>query len=762
MQAGILRTKFLRNLWPLALALVALVPATAFSGVEQACQGLVIETETGAVLDEGWTGRGHDTNLAVGGSTSWAIAKRCTAGDQQVCADNADCSAGTCAATCDCTSDTSCELAGPIDGRKCLANFADCTTNADCPASGACLSYFGPPQPVSYNDTPLCAFTNFEGSATGEYDSNTGDVSISGTLRRRFFLGSSASQPCPRCGNPDQDPQPGDQFTCEGGTRSGLACTVEGVTPVFGGTSFDCPPAAGNAVGGSGSVFRLNDLGTGTQTRTAGLQCTTIGFTGNPLVPGSNPRCTDTPAGSVCSSNADCKRCSGDVTAACANNSDCTGKGTCATSPDQPVTCGFWCHCGYCNNDGAQPCFETSDCSGGQTCQKGTGSTGSTNAPEQRPNDCTDDGFICGTAAGERCEDEQVASCSLAPYRGCESNSDCENVGAGSCVFEDKPCFESRITRTGTSTPLGKYCAFEDKTCTSNTDCTGSGDFCVLDASRAEMVGLYCLSSTSNSAINGFVGLAGPGAASLDAFVKVCRCNGVEPGCEVVCGPGSECGNGTIEEGEACDGGPCCDGSCALRATITVCRGAAGLCDIAESCNGSSSDCPGDTFAATTTACRASAGDCDVAESCSGSTADCPADGFAEDGLACDDGNACTTDTCQGGICEGTVIPECGAVCGDGTLDEGEACDDGNATFTSGEYCGVACVLIPCGKPTNSSGVLPKSGDALFALRAAVDQVDCSPRVCSPDGNQSVASSDALRILRAAVGQTVTLACPTE
>ncbi len=825
MNVAAMRARCSRSLWMSALVFVAVLPANALAGEISACQGIVIEAE-GGQLDDGWSGEAHDQDLAVGGSTSWSISQ-CSAGDKGPCLSDSDCSAGTCVASCDCASDTSCQISGPLR-RQCLANMADCTTNADCPSSGACVRYFGPPQPLSYLSSPVCALTHFDGAASGTYDTTTGDLSISGTTRRRYYLGNATAEPCPLCGAPADNPEVGDQFVCKGGANNAQPCTVEAVTPFYGGTSSDCPPAAFSIVGGaSGAAIRLDDFGSAPKTRTAKLPCTALNLTGNPTVPGSNPKCTDTPAGAVCTSNADCKRCSDDPTTPCANNADCAGKGSCAEAPDQPITCGYWCHCGFCNNDGTKPCFETSDCAEGETCQKGTGSVSQTNGPQTRPNDCSSDSSICGMEDVELCKNTQDGSCSLAPFRDCETNGDCQNFNAGDCIVEDRSCFGPSITRAGEATPLGSNCAFEEKQCNSNADCQGEGDFCVASTSRAFMVGLHCLPGTTSSSVNNVAGFPGPGTLALGGFVKACRCEGDEPGCELVCADtGVGCGNGTVDGEEDCDGGACCDENCMFRssatvcranagvcdvpesctgstadcpgngfaatttscrtsagncdvaevcnglqatcpadafaATTTACRASAGICDVAESCSGTAAACPGDTFAATTVGCRASAGECDAAESCSGSAATCPADGDEPDDTVCDDGNACTSsDQCTDGTCAGTAIPECGAECGNGTVEGSEACDDGNATFTVGEYCGVACVLIPCGKPTNSSGVLPKSSDALFVLKAAVGQITCSPRVCSPDGNQSVVSSDALRVLRAAVEQPVTLDCPT-
>jgi hypothetical protein len=65
-----------------------------------------------------------------------------------------------------------------------------------------------------------------------------------------------------------------------------------------------------------------------------------------------------------------------------------------------------------------------------------------------------------------------------------------------------------------------------------------------------------------------------------------------------------------------------------------------------------------------------------------------------------------------------------------------------------------------CGQPS-STGSGPKSSDALFALRAAVGTGDCDLCVCDATGDGKVTSTDALRILRKAVGQGVVLGCPS-
>src|SRR5207249_3829175 len=81
----------------------------------------------------------------------------------------------------------------------------------------------------------------------------------------------------------------------------------------------------------------------------------------------------------------------------------------------------------------------------------------------------------------------------------------------------------------------------------------------------------------------------------------------------------------------------------------TVCRAAAGGCDIAETCTGTSTACPADAIQLAGAVCRAAAGECDLAETCDGVTTACPADALTASGTTCtDDGNVCTLHVCNG------------------------------------------------------------------------------------------------------------------
>jgi cysteine-rich repeat protein len=106
-----------------------------------------------------------------------------------------------------------------------------------------------------------------------------------------------------------------------------------------------------------------------------------------------------------------------------------------------------------------------------------------------------------------------------------------------------------------------------------------------------------------------------------------------------------------------------------------------------------------------------------------------------------------------------TLIPDEGS-CGDGTVDENEDCDDGTATFAPGDECTERCLFARCGSPTGVIGMRPSATDALIIVRSAVQSQTCAASVCDANGDGSIAATDALAVLAAAVGRPVALSCP--
>ena len=122
------------------------------------------------------------------------------------------------------------------------------------------------------------------------------------------------------------------------------------------------------------------------------------------------------------------------------------------------------------------------------------------------------------------------------------------------------------------------------------------------------------------------------------------------------------------DNGDACTLGRC-DGNGNCVSTPLLCDGPCltGTCDPQRGCVPRP---PG-------TICRPAAGPCDVAESCDGTTADCPADGFKPATASCDDGNACTGgDHCSGtaDVCVPGTPSVCDAPCLTGICDPQAGC----------------------------------------------------------------------------------------
>jgi len=152
----------------------------------------------------------------------------------------------------------------------------------------------------------------------------------------------------------------------------------------------------------------------------------------------------------------------------------------------------------------------------------------------------------------------------------------------------------------------------------------------------------------------------------------------------------TECGNGVIDAGEACDDGAltgtsasCCTAVCQLRPAQEICRPSAGPCDLFEACTGLSGSCPADGFEPPTTVCRStSAGDiCDAEEFCTGSAAACPADDVEPLGTTCRaSASSCDAEeVCDGAgkTCPANVPESAGTECraAGGVCDVAEQCD---------------------------------------------------------------------------------------
>jgi hypothetical protein len=144
------------------------------------------------------------------------------------------------------------------------------------------------------------------------------------------------------------------------------------------------------------------------------------------------------------------------------------------------------------------------------------------------------------------------------------------------------------------------------------------------------------------------------------------------------------CGNGSIESGEACDGGACCTAACQFSGAGSPCGNAGTECTNQDTCDGSGT-CVDNGSQPDGAACDdgQTSGSCDAADACTGGV--CQSN-LAPAGTPCGDtGTDCTNqDTCDssGGCTDNGVQPE-GTPC----ADDGNACTDD--VCNAGGACGV-------------------------------------------------------------------------
>jgi RHS repeat-associated protein len=130
-----------------------------------------------------------------------------------------------------------------------------------------------------------------------------------------------------------------------------------------------------------------------------------------------------------------------------------------------------------------------------------------------------------------------------------------------------------------------------------------------------------------------------------------------DPSWALSCTSNNQCALGFCVNGVCCDtacntGCGACNlsgkvGTCSPVAVNTACPDDGNACTT-DKCDGTTLTCQHAAGNAGAT-CRAAAGECDVAETCTGTSTTCPADAKKAANTACtDDGNVCTTDKCDG------------------------------------------------------------------------------------------------------------------
>jgi hypothetical protein len=403
-------------------------------------------------------------------------------------------------------------------------------------------------------------------------------------------------------------------------------------------------------------------------------------------------------------------------------------------------------------------------CSAEEICVPGTGCV---LRPSETPDagvpldavivECTTDAQCTAGA----CEDARCIDGACVATSRCAVGESC--CGGGVCAVD---C----ASATCAGQPAGTVCRAASEPCDAEERCDGTSPTCPPD------------------------GFAAPGTecrAAVDACDVAEQCNGAVPTCpsDGFAGVGTTCPGGVCNGLGAC--GPCSEGAvcstgnvcergelrcgsgapvCAAAgpaAPATICRDAAGPCDVAETCNGGTS-CPPDGFLSGAT-CQPAAGPCDMAETCDGTSAACPTDRrlmgvvcraatgvCARDALCDGVSDACPAnplrssgvcrvssgtcdlaESCDGSSadCPGDARAPGGTECraSTGTCDPAEACDGSSASCPSNTFAGAGtpCMggtcngagtcVASCGvvQDTYASGAMP-FGVAMMDCRRAV------------------------------------------
>lgn len=391
-------------------------------------------------LDLGWTGIVHDQ--------SEPTMQRLTLG-LGACA-NASHPCGSCPITGAATN------AGgiPFNNHRCVGDTSiQCNSDPDCGINGPCHFFLGPPLPLSAGGVSICLTNDINGPVTGTADPDAATAQIGVPLNWRYYNGFTVDMGCPRCVG----------GFCNAGPRNGFACTTNGVSPLFGSVSFDCPPNPGSLIAVTSVPL---DLRTGTQSRVlsaASPNCRAAGFT---------------------SLKCQCDTCNNAAATPCDDNADCVAVGA--------TICGGRRCFGGANN--GTPCSVNSECPGG-LC----GVAGASTAPNQ----CND--AVCSPKvdAGSCDEGECAAGpfdtyCALETYRGCINNSDCPASGDTCTGGQFRECFTDNGVLGGDV-----------------LSCGSPGAVCGQEAPDTVLSSLTCMPPTTSSAVNAAEGLPSIGRFTL-------------------------------------------------------------------------------------------------------------------------------------------------------------------------------------------------------------------------------------------------------
>ncbi len=460
-----------------------------------------------------------------------------------------------------------------------------------------------------------------------------------------------------------------------------------------------------------------------------------------------------------CDDEDDCTADSCEPFIGCVNEpaGECCDASDCADDGDPCTTA--TCDAGLCGDADAAdgtPCDADADaCTDDDSCQSGTCAAGAAL-------DC-DDGDACTTDScnpATGCVNTAIAGC-------CDSAAGCPPTGNActTATCNGNVCGTAPVSNGTPCDADGSLCTDQDS-CQSGTCTAGAPLSCAADTT--------CTTTTCQPT-QGCVVTSIPGCCTSNA-----DCPGVAPKCQsLTCNVATgQCLTAPLPNGTACDadGSVCTESDACLAGVCTA--GTAKLCDDARVCTTDSCDarlgcrftvrsgccesdaaCAADTNPCTTAKCNTATGAC--AQAAVGDGAACDADssvctnsdscraGLCTAGAAldCDDGDPCTTDSCDARDgCRHVDIDNCCVA----DSDCADATDPCKVAACSEEIQRCGLIAASDGIPCDADASVCTHGDACLqgacAAGAALDCDDgdpCTIDACDPaSGCTHVASTE--------------------
>jgi hypothetical protein len=689
---------------------------------------------------------------AVLGCQNIPLADGSPCADGDLCNGDETCQTGTCTAgtppNCDdgniCTGDScdpalGCQNTPVTDGTSCADG--DLCNGAETCQAGSCL----PGSPLTCNDGDVCTTDSCDAvlgcqtaPAPDGTPCNDGDVCSTLDQCAAGICGGGSPLDC-------DDGNPCTADSCD----SVLGCLN---TPVGDGISCSdgdvCNGAETCQAGTCSSGTPLNCID--------GNACTADSC--DPVLGCQNPPVTDgtaCPDGDLCNGDETCQAgaCTAALPPDCDDGNPCTANGCHAVLGCQnpPVGDGAACVDGdLCN--GAETC-QSGICTPGTplSCDDGNACTadacdavlGCLNTPIPDGTGC-DDGDACTTAdactsgiclggAPPNCDDGNTCTAdSCDPVLGCQSVA----------VADGASCDDGNACTTADSCVSGACSGGPPPDCDDGNTCTADSCDPVLGCqSVAVPDGISCDDGDPCTTVDQCsAGICVGGGSPFD-------CDDGNPCTADSCDPILGCENLPVSDGTSCDDGQFCT-------TADICTG--GICSGGPTdCSGVGDQCNAGVCNETTDACEPQpaneGGSCEDGDLCNG--AETCQSGTCTAGTPpnCDDGNICTADSCDPALgCQNTPVAD-GISCSDGDVCNGAEtcqsgacspgtplnCDDGNACTS--DSCNA---LLGCQNDPLADGASCSDGDACNGAETC-QAGSCSagtPPNCD-DGNPCTADS---------------------